>query len=113
MPVVVHRLSCHQLHALPAEAFKICRLRQLSIESRRRNFQHIRSARYRIFDVDDRPELAAEPGAVFVCHTIRVRHAIRTIRSLRHFGPVAEGTVVEWTIVEWTIDKHPQRAMLT
>ena len=74
MPVVVDRLARHQLHALSAEALKIRRLRQLAIESRRRNLQHVRSARHRIFNIDDRPKLAAELRAILV------RHAIRTIR---------------------------------
>src|ERR1700693_5790240 len=91
LPVVVHRLPRHQFHAMSAEALKIRRLRQLAIQSRRRNLQHIRSARKRIFNVDDRPELPAELRAILVGHAIR---ATRKQRS----GPV---------------NKYSQRAVLT
>ncbi len=92
MPVVIHRLPRHQLHTMSAEALKVRRLRQLAIEPRRRNLQHIRSARHRIFNFDDRSKLAAELRAILV------RHTVRTIRRRSRSRP---------------IDKHAQRAVLT
>src|ERR1700694_2918603 len=92
MPVVVHRLPRHQFHAMSAEALKIRRLRQLPIQSRRRNLQHIRCTRKRILNVDDRPKLPAELRAILV------RYAIRTVRRWQRSRPV---------------DKHAQRAVLT
>src|ERR1700704_5191967 len=76
---------------MSAEALKIRRLRQLSIQPRRRNLQHIRSTRKRIFNVDDRAELPAELRAILV------RHAVGAIRRGQRSRPV---------------DKYPQRAVL-
>src|ERR1700690_1709488 len=92
MPVVVHRLPGCQLHAMSAEALKIRRLRQLAIQPRRRNFQHIRSARHRIFDIDNRSKLAAE------LRTILVRHSVRMLRRRNRSRPV---------------DKYAQHSVLT
>src|SRR6267143_4034227 len=91
MPIVVYRLPRRQFHAMSAEALKIRRPRQLAIQSRRRNLQHIRSARKRIFNVDDRPELPAELRAILV------RLAIGTIRRRQCSRPV---------------DKYAHRAVL-
>ena len=90
VPVIIHRFARHQLHAMSAKAFKVCRLRQLPVKSRRRNLKHIRSARYGIFYVDDGSELATERRTIFV------RHTVRMIRRRSCSGPVdkhAQGPV--------------------
>src|ERR1700692_1744485 len=92
MPVVVHRLPGRQFHLVSSEALKIRRLRQLAIQSRRRNLQHIRSTGKRIFNVDERPDLPAELRASLV------RHAVRTTGC--------------WQLSR-AVDKYAQRAMLT
>ena len=78
MPVVIDRLPRHQLHAASGEAGKIRRLHQLPIQTRRRNFQRVRS-RYYVFDVEDRAKLSAEVRAIFVRNS---GHRIASCRGL-------------------------------
>src|SRR3989442_2995482 len=70
--VAIHWLPSHQLHSATGKPFIVTCPIQLAIETRGGNFQHVCSTRYRIFHVENRPELATETRAVFVRHTGRL-----------------------------------------
>src|SRR5881628_792335 len=72
MAVPFDRFSCRQFHPAAGEAFIISRSYQLAVQTRRRDFQYIRTAGNRIFNIENRTYFAAQVCTVLVRNTFRL-----------------------------------------
>src|SRR5579871_2392176 len=77
--LAVDRVLHHELRAPSSESLVITRAPERAIQSRRRDFEHIRSW-YHIVDVENRAHVAADERAIFDAHAV--------FRRRRRTGPI-------------------------
>src|SRR6185437_3990750 len=66
MTVAIHRHAGRQLYPAALKPLEIRWPKQLAVEPWRRNLQNVRAASDRVLDIEDRADLAAHVGAIFV-----------------------------------------------
>src|SRR5690348_5936663 len=113
MSVSIHRLASHDLDSAAAEALEICRLHQLAIESRRRNFEQITCAGHRVFYVENRSQFATVISAIFVRHAGQLVPTRRRGNLFASFGRRGQLLLQRAASFGILLYKDPQSASLT
>ena len=75
VPVVADRLKGLHLHQAALKPFKILRLAQLAVQTRRTRFQRVLRAGNQVFHVQQHAKIPAERGAILMCDAGELLHA--------------------------------------